>query len=99
MGEILLWSGSWFGELLWDTCADVQSKPPPLPEKRDASLPTGWTYFGCVTESYNERLLEGFAFSSFVLTPEMCLNQCSKMGFTMAGTEYGDEVSLRNVLC
>ncbi|KAK8865867.1 hypothetical protein IAR55_001015 [Kwoniella newhampshirensis] len=67
------------------------SKPPPLPEKRDTSLPSGWSYFGCVAESNSQRLLQGFAFSSSTLTPLLCVNECTKLGFSMAGTEYGDE--------
>ncbi|WVQ97182.1 hypothetical protein IAU59_004292 [Kwoniella sp. CBS 9459] len=67
------------------------TKPPPLPEKRDTTLPAGWTYFGCVTESQDERLLQGFAFSSESLTPLLCVTQCTKLGYTFAGTEYGDE--------
>ncbi|OCF33259.1 hypothetical protein I316_05000 [Kwoniella heveanensis BCC8398] len=67
------------------------TKPPPLPEKRDLALPAGWTYFGCVTESQDERLLNGFAFSSESLTPLLCVTQCTKLGYTFAGTEYGDE--------
>ncbi|WWD17948.1 hypothetical protein CI109_102393 [Kwoniella shandongensis] len=67
------------------------SKPPSLPEKRDTSLPSGWSYFGCVAESNSQRLLQGFAFSSSTLTPLLCVNECTKLGYSMAGTEYGDE--------
>ncbi|WVR05826.1 hypothetical protein IAU60_002851 [Kwoniella sp. DSM 27419] len=67
------------------------TKPPPLPQKRDISLPAGWAYFGCVSESYDERLLSGFAFSSSELTPLLCVTQCTKMGYAWAGTEFGDE--------
>ncbi|WVQ62263.1 uncharacterized protein L199_000402 [Kwoniella botswanensis] len=67
------------------------SKPPPLPEKRDTTLPAGWSYFGCVSESWEERLLQGFAFSSSSLTPLLCVTQCTKLGYTFAATEFGDE--------
>ncbi|WVO19777.1 uncharacterized protein IAS62_001067 [Cryptococcus decagattii] len=67
------------------------SKPPSLPTKRDTSLPEGWSSFGCIAESYDERLLQGFAFSSSSLTPLLCVTECAKLGYTMAGTEYGDE--------
>ncbi|WVQ71228.1 hypothetical protein IAR50_000753 [Cryptococcus sp. DSM 104548] len=67
------------------------TKPSPLPEKRDTSLPDGWSVFGCVAESTDERLLQGFAFSSSSLTPLLCVTECTKLGYTMAGTEYGDE--------
>ena len=72
---------------------DCQSKPPALPTKRSKALPAGWTYLGCVAESTNQRLLEGFAFSSEILTPLMCLTECASLGYTIGGTEYGDEVS------
>lgn len=67
--------------------------PPPALgfKKRDASIPSGWSYFGCVDESWNERLLQGFAYSSASLTPLQCLTLCSSGGYTYAGLEYGDE--------
>ncbi|ODO07533.1 glucan endo-1,3-alpha-glucosidase agn1 [Cryptococcus wingfieldii CBS 7118] len=72
------------------------TKPSPLPEKRDTSLPDGWSVFGCVAESTDERLLQGFAFSSSSLTPLLCVNECTKLGYTMAGTEFGDECYCAN---
>ena len=60
--------------------------------KRDIAPLAGWTYVGCVNESYNQRLLEGFSFISESLTPLMCLDQCSKLGYAMGATEYADEV-------
>lgn len=66
------------------------TRPGPLVDKR-ATLPSGWSTAGCVTESSNQRLLQGFAFHSKSNTPMMCLNECAKRGFTIAGTEYGDE--------
>ncbi|RXK35703.1 hypothetical protein M231_07031 [Tremella mesenterica] len=67
------------------------AKPPPLPNKRDTSFPPGWSYLACVDESWDERLLQGFSFSSSVLTPLQCMTECGKRNFTYAGTEYGDE--------
>ncbi|WRT64077.1 uncharacterized protein IL334_001005 [Kwoniella shivajii] len=67
------------------------TKPPPLAEKRDTTLPAGWSSFGCVMESMDERLLQGFAFSSSSLTPLLCVTQCTKLGYTYAATEFGDE--------
>jgi hypothetical protein len=34
----------------------------------------------------------GFGFSSESLTPLLCLNECGKLGYKIAGMEYGDEV-------
>ncbi|ORY25195.1 glycosyl hydrolase family 71-domain-containing protein [Naematelia encephala] len=67
------------------------TKPAPLPTKRDTSIPAGWSYFGCVDESWDERLLSGFGFSSESLTPLLCLTECSKLGYTYGGMEYADE--------
>ena len=60
-------------------------------------MPSGWTYFACVDESYNERLLQGFSYHSSSVTPLACVTECGKMGYTIAGTEYGDEVSTPNI--
>lgn len=73
----------------------AQAKPPALNEKRDTSIPSGWSYFGCVAESSDERLLQGFAFSSSTLSPLLCLTECEKLGYTWGGMEYGDEVSFK----
>lgn len=69
-----------------------QTRPPALQNKRDASIPAGWTSVGCVDESWDERLLQGTSFSSSSMTPTLCLTQCQKLGFTYGGTEFGDEV-------
>ena len=71
----------------------MQSKPPALIEKRATNIPAGWNYHGCISESWYERLLQGFAFSSSRLTPLLCLNECQKQGFVFAGMEDADEVS------
>ena len=57
-------------------------------------MPAGWSYYGCISESYYGRLLGGFAFSSPSLTPLLCMTECQKRGFTISGMEFGDEVSL-----
>jgi len=73
--------------------ADLKARPGDLPEKRQLALPTGWTYEGCVQESHLTRLLTGTAYRSSRLTTSQCITQCQRLGFTYAGTEYGDEVS------
>ncbi|KAK4684846.1 glucan endo-1,3-alpha-glucosidase, partial [Tremellales sp. Uapishka_1] len=67
------------------------SKPPALPEKRSTNLPSGWSYLYCASESWEQRLLQGFSFSSSKMTPLLCTNECQTLGFTIAGTEFGDE--------
>ncbi|RSH78984.1 uncharacterized protein EHS24_001910 [Apiotrichum porosum] len=66
------------------------ARPAALVDRR-STLPDGWTYEGCVTESSGQRLLQGFAFSSSSNSPTLCLTECAKRGYTIAGTEYGDE--------
>ncbi|GMK56524.1 hypothetical protein CspeluHIS016_0303640 [Cutaneotrichosporon spelunceum] len=73
------------------------SPPPRLLEKR-ALLPAGWNYAGCVTESYGERLLQGFGFNSPFNSPSFCINECARRGFSIAGTEYGGECFCANSL-
>jgi hypothetical protein len=74
--------------------ATQQTPPPSLGfKKRAASIPQGWSYEGCAEESWNERLLQGFAYSSPSLTPLQCLTLCASGGYTFAGMEYGQEVS------
>jgi glucan endo-1,3-alpha-glucosidase len=79
-----LWKRYYYGD------ARGLARPGPLMEKRDA-LPPGWTSSGCSTESSHQRLLQGFSFSSHANSPTVCLNECAKRGFTIAGTEFGDE--------
>ncbi|TXT07365.1 hypothetical protein VHUM_03085 [Vanrija humicola] len=71
------------------------TKPPPLPNKR-AVLPEGWSYAGCVNESWGQRLLSGFSFSSQANDPLVCITNCAKRGFKLAGTEFGDECYCAN---
>lgn len=73
------------------------TKPPPLPSKR-AALPDGWSYEGCINESWGVRVLNGFSFSSQANTPLLCITNCAKRGFKLAGTEFGDECYCANEL-
>ncbi|KAL7419434.1 hypothetical protein Q5752_006272 [Cryptotrichosporon argae] len=67
------------------------TKPAALVNKRSDSLPAGWTAMGCVSESWDARLLDSFSFSSLENTPVLCIDECAKRGYSLAGTEYGDE--------
>jgi hypothetical protein len=57
------------------------------------TLPTGWTAGGCRTEPSGGRALSGYSFSSAKMTNELCAKTCADRGFSLAGTEYGQEVS------
>lgn len=54
-------------------------------------IPSNWGYYGCVTESNNERLLQGFSYSSNQNTAGVCVSICAQMGFQFAGAEWGVE--------
>ena len=75
-----------------DDRADRQARPESLPEKRANKLPPGWENYGCVTESYQQRLLQGKAFTAGSQSPLLCMTTCQQLGFSWAGTEYVDEV-------
>lgn len=75
-----------------DDRADRQARPESLPEKRANKLPPGWENYGCVTESYQQRLLQGKAFTAGTQSPLLCMTTCQQLGFSWAGTEYVDEV-------
>jgi hypothetical protein len=77
-----------------DDRADMQARPESLPEKRANKLPPGWENYGCVTESYQQRLLQGKAFTAGTQSPLLCMTTCQQLGFSWAGTEYVDEVCL-----
>jgi glucan endo-1,3-alpha-glucosidase len=63
--------------------------------KRDvAKLSSDWSYVGCVEESDGGRLLSGFGFSSTLQNSiSVCTAICGQMGYSMAGAEFGQEVS------
>lgn len=69
------------------------TRPPPLSSllHKRTNVPAGWDYFGCVDESWQQRLLQGFAFSEESLTPLLCMTECGKLGYQYAGMEYSDE--------
>ncbi|KZO99601.1 WSC-domain-containing protein [Calocera viscosa TUFC12733] len=54
------------------------------------STPTGWSAIGCYTDA-NARTLPSDATSSNSMTVEACQSFCLGAGFTLAGTEDGNE--------
>ncbi|WWC91295.1 uncharacterized protein L201_006238 [Kwoniella dendrophila CBS 6074] len=58
------------------------------------TLPTGWTYKGCVAEGWTDRALN-FTATSYIqkgtMTGELCSRQCAQLGYNMAGTEYASQ--------
>ncbi|KAI1613238.1 WSC domain-containing protein [Exophiala viscosa] len=51
----------------------------------------GWSYTGCGTDNYSNRILTGASESNSNMTNEVCIAFCESKGFTVAGTEYSDE--------
>ncbi|MBW3000210.1 WSC domain-containing protein [Candidatus Woesearchaeota archaeon] len=52
--------------------------------------PATTEYIGCYEDDY-ERDLSGFEFTNSDLTPSMCIDKCSEMGFKYAATQYETE--------
>jgi len=50
-----------------------------------------WSYVGCGTDNYYNRILTGASESNDNMTVENCVNFCSSKGFSIAGTEYAQE--------
>ncbi|KAF9484188.1 hypothetical protein BDN70DRAFT_181683 [Pholiota conissans] len=58
---------------------------------KPAASISGWTSAGCYVDS-SSRMLRGTSnLSQAGLTTEMCINICAQGGFTMAGTEDGNQ--------
>ncbi|RMZ92337.1 hypothetical protein DV736_g424, partial [Chaetothyriales sp. CBS 134916] len=51
----------------------------------------GWSYNGCGTDNYYDRILTGYSTSQAGMTNEVCVELCGSKGFTVAGSEYSDE--------
>ncbi|ETI20140.1 hypothetical protein G647_08174 [Cladophialophora carrionii CBS 160.54] len=51
----------------------------------------GWSYVGCGTDNYYNRILTGASQSNDQMTNEACAAFCESKGFSIAGTEYSRE--------
>ena len=68
-------------------------RTPPGPLTGSA-LPTGWNYTGCLKDNINNmRSLPYFMNFPSNNSNTMCINLCQQFGFSVAGTEYGAQVS------
>ena len=59
-----------------------------------ASTSVSATYVGCYKDNGDNRTLNGSKKISSSMTPSVCNSYCSGLGYTYAGTEYYDEVSI-----
>jgi hypothetical protein len=51
----------------------------------------GWSFVGCGTDNYYNRILTGASQSNDQMTNEACAAFCESKGFSVAGTEYSRE--------
>jgi glucan endo-1,3-alpha-glucosidase len=58
------------------------------PTKRAVTLPSGWRSGFCVEDS-STRVLSTHLTSSTSMTPTLCINTCSSLGYSYAGVEHG----------
>ncbi|KIW14365.1 hypothetical protein PV08_07147 [Exophiala spinifera] len=88
-------------------CNAVQQGPEPAKPQTDCGAPTtvgagnatfftdltskGWSYTGCGTDNYYNRILTGTSESNGQMTNEACVAFCDSKGFSVAGTEYSSE--------
>lgn len=59
-------------------------------KKRDIVASKEEGYIGCYRDQ-GDRDLNGYFFSSDLLTPEVCSKACARMGFKYAGVQYGSQ--------
>lgn len=58
------------------------------PSAKNTSLPTGWSYQGCLQDVQTRTLPYELQMPTN-LTVEYCLNLCGQFGYSAAGVEYG----------
>ncbi|RMZ74765.1 hypothetical protein DV737_g5758, partial [Chaetothyriales sp. CBS 132003] len=59
---------------------------------QNASVPTGWTYTGCYTDTVFPRSLPNWSnFNGDSMSNSACATFCEGEGFTLAGTEYSGQ--------
>jgi hypothetical protein len=48
---------------------------------RATTIPNGWAYTDCVTDTGNPRGLQGYQFDSAAMTVNLCITTCQSKGF------------------
>jgi glucan endo-1,3-alpha-glucosidase len=56
-----------------------------------STSPTAWTSAGCYVDASTRMLRVSATLSQAGLTTELCISTCTQGGFTMAGTENGNQ--------
>ncbi|KAJ7293964.1 hypothetical protein C8J57DRAFT_1270464 [Mycena rebaudengoi] len=60
------------------------------------SIPTGWTYVGCVTDGSARAL--SYSYTSTSMTQDSCISTCDSKGYIYGGPQYGKECWCGNSL-
>lgn len=68
------------------TTASTTATPPAA-----TSAALDWTYLGCYTDTVHTRTLLNVQAANNALTVESCIAACAQGGYTLAGTEFGDQ--------
>ena len=70
------------------------------PPASGVTLPSGWTSAGCYSDALSPRSLSGISFAWWgeAMTSSGCAAYCSKMKYSMAGTENGGQCFCGNSL-
>jgi hypothetical protein len=58
-----------------------------------SSLPSGWSYVGCLIDGGGARILLSASETVNSNTPQGCIAFCTSSGYAMAGVEYGESSS------
>jgi hypothetical protein len=56
-------------------------------------LPGNFSYYGCWIDGANGRILANQQPDNSTLTVESCISTCVSLGYSIAGMEYGVQVS------
>ena len=66
----------------------------------NVTLPAGWTSSGCHSDAVSPRSLSGkvLAYWGEAITSSGCAKYCDEQGFSIAGTEYGEQCFCGNDL-
>ncbi|KAI5450005.1 hypothetical protein NCC49_003767 [Naganishia albida] len=65
---------------------------------RATTIPNGWAYTDCVSDSGNPRGLQGYTFDSSTMTVNLCITTCQSKGFKLAGLQYGRQCYCGNAM-
>lgn len=62
---------------------------------RATTIPDGWAYTDCVTDTGNPRGLQGYSFDSSVMTVNLCITTCQSKGFVSRTSSRDSDLGSR----